>query len=126
MFNAFDFLWWYTVYQQSQRWIAAGVFEAIVADLRTLLRLVEGRSVEPSTMIIDSRRVQSTATRGAFTNIGVPFTLNPDGIRLLPYRELFSGSPLRELDRYGAPDRRTLGIDQADIVKRRSFNSVHP
>lgn len=31
---------WYTVYQQSQRWIQAEVFEQIVDDLRRLLRLV--------------------------------------------------------------------------------------
>src|SRR3954468_14365249 len=28
---------WHTVYQQTQRWIEAGVFEAIVHDLRRLL-----------------------------------------------------------------------------------------
>jgi transposase len=27
---------WSTVYQQTQRWLAAGVFEAIVHDLRAL------------------------------------------------------------------------------------------
>ena len=56
---------WHTVYQQSQRWIAAGVFETIVADLRTVLRLAEGRNAEPSAVIIDSRTVQSTPTSGA-------------------------------------------------------------
>jgi len=56
---------WHTVYQQSQRWITDGVFEAIVDDLRTLLRLVEGRNAEPSAVIIDSRTVQSTPTSGA-------------------------------------------------------------
>lgn len=30
---------WWVVYQQTQRWIKAGVFEAMVHDLRTLLRL---------------------------------------------------------------------------------------
>ncbi|WP_027883183.1 IS5/IS1182 family transposase, partial [Meiothermus rufus] len=34
---------WEVVYQQTQRWLAAGVFEAIVQDLRVLLRLAEGR-----------------------------------------------------------------------------------
>ena len=56
---------WYTVYQQSKRWIAAGVFEAIVDDLRILLRLAEGRNAEPSAVIIDSRTLQSTPTSGA-------------------------------------------------------------
>jgi hypothetical protein len=35
-----DRLPWYTVSQQSQRWLNAGVFEAIVQDLRGVLRLV--------------------------------------------------------------------------------------
>src|SRR3954454_6520166 len=34
---------WEAVYQQSQRWRKAGVFEAIVHDLRALRRLAEGR-----------------------------------------------------------------------------------
>ncbi len=34
---------WYTVYQQTQRWIAAEVFETMVHDLRVLLRLASGR-----------------------------------------------------------------------------------
>src|SRR5437868_6601649 len=31
------------VYQQTQRWLRAGVFAAMVRDLRQLLRLAEGR-----------------------------------------------------------------------------------
>jgi hypothetical protein len=34
---------WHTVYQQTQRWLAAGVFEAMVHDLRRLLRVVEAK-----------------------------------------------------------------------------------
>src|SRR5436305_11017630 len=37
---------WPVVYQQTQRWIAAGCFEAIVHDLRALLRAVEGRDCD--------------------------------------------------------------------------------
>src|SRR5215470_15051147 len=48
---------WWTVYQQSQRWLRAGVFEAMVNDLRLLLRLVEGRRAQPSGVIFDSRTV---------------------------------------------------------------------
>ncbi|MBD3883719.1 IS5 family transposase [Phormidium tenue FACHB-886] len=55
---------WYTVYQQSQRWFKAGVFEAIVDDLRALLRLAEGRQEQPSGIIIDSRTLQSTPESG--------------------------------------------------------------
>lgn len=56
---------WPAVYQQTRRWIEAGVFEAIVADLRTLIRLGEGRAPQPSAMILDSRTLQSTPESGA-------------------------------------------------------------
>lgn len=55
---------WWVVYQQSQRWVKAGVFEAIVDDLRVLLRLAAGHATEPSAVIIDSRTVQSTPESG--------------------------------------------------------------
>ncbi len=55
---------WYMVYQQTQRWFKAGVFEAIVDDLRALLRLAEGRHEQPSGIIIDSRTLQSTPESG--------------------------------------------------------------
>jgi transposase len=55
---------WYTVYQQSQRWLQAGVFETIVHDLRAVLRLAQGRKAEPSAAIFDSRTVQSTPASG--------------------------------------------------------------
>ena len=35
---------WFAVYQQSQRWIAAGCFEALAHDLRAVLRLASGGS----------------------------------------------------------------------------------
>ncbi len=34
---------WFTVYQQAQRWLKAGVFEAIVNDLREILRIAAGK-----------------------------------------------------------------------------------
>lgn len=55
---------WAAVYQQSQRWFKAGVFEAIVDDLRVLLRLAVGRAEEPSAVIFDSRTLQSTPESG--------------------------------------------------------------
>jgi len=55
---------WHTVYQQAQRWIAAGVFEDIVHDLRALLRLAGGRKEQPSAAIFDGRTVQSTPESG--------------------------------------------------------------
>jgi transposase len=55
---------WYTVYQQTQRWINAGVFEALVHDLRAVLRLAKGRNEQPSAAIFDSRTLQSTPESG--------------------------------------------------------------
>ncbi len=60
-----DFPRWEAVYQQTQRWIAAGCFEAIVHDLRVILRLADGRQPEPTAAIFDSRTVQSTPESGA-------------------------------------------------------------
>ena len=56
---------WYTVYQQTQRWIAAGCFESIVHDLRELLRVAQGRKPQPTAAIFDGRTLQSTPESGA-------------------------------------------------------------
>jgi len=55
---------WQVVYQQSQRWIKAGVFESLVGDLRAVLRIAEGRKESPTAAIIDSRTSQSTPESG--------------------------------------------------------------
>jgi transposase len=55
---------WQAVYQQTQRWITAGVFEAMVHDLRTLLRWLQGRADQPTATILDSRTLQSTPESG--------------------------------------------------------------
>lgn len=55
---------WAAVYQQTQRWLKAGVFEAIVHDLRVLLRVLDGRKAQPSAVILDSRTLQSTVESG--------------------------------------------------------------
>jgi transposase len=55
---------WDIVYQQTRRWLAAGSFEAIVHDLRALLRLAAGRAPEPTAAILDSRTLQSTPASG--------------------------------------------------------------
>jgi transposase len=55
---------WQVVYQQSQRWIKAGVFESLVYDLRAVLRIAEGRKERPTAAIIDSRTLQSTPESG--------------------------------------------------------------
>jgi transposase len=56
---------WYVVYQQSQLWIKAGVFESLVHDLRAVLRIAEGRKENPTAAIIDNRTLQSTSESGA-------------------------------------------------------------
>jgi transposase len=56
---------WHTVYQQTQRWLAAGVFEEMVADLRRLLRVTTGKKAEPSAAILDGRTLQSTPESGS-------------------------------------------------------------
>jgi transposase len=55
---------WEMVYQQTQRWIKAGVFAAMVHDLRALLRLAQGRKEQPTAAIFDSRTLQSSPESG--------------------------------------------------------------
>jgi transposase len=55
---------WHTVYQQTQRWVKAGVFEEMVRDLRMLMREIDGRMQQPSAVILDSRTLQSTPESG--------------------------------------------------------------
>jgi transposase len=56
---------WEIVYQQTQRWLRAGVFEAIAHDLRELLRVAAGRKPQPTAAVLDSRTLQSTPESGA-------------------------------------------------------------
>ena len=56
---------WEAVYQQTQPWLKAGVFEQMVHDLRILLRLSEGRASGPTSTILDSRTLRSTPQRAA-------------------------------------------------------------
>jgi transposase len=58
---------WEAVYQQTQRWFAAGVFEAVVHDLRVLLRRLQDR---PDTS------VSTPSSRSSFTyRCGIRVTL---------------------------------------------------
>ena len=59
-----DFPPWEAVYQQTQRWIAAEVFGAMVHDLRAMLRLAQGRASDPSAAVLDSRTLRSTPESG--------------------------------------------------------------
>jgi len=56
---------WHTVYQQTQRWLKAGVFEDMVRDLRMLMREIKDRMPQPRAAILDSRTLQSTPESGA-------------------------------------------------------------
>jgi transposase len=59
-----DFPPWEAVYQQTHRWIRAGCFEAVVDDLRQILREADGRKKEPTAVVLDARTVQSTPESG--------------------------------------------------------------
>ncbi len=59
-----DFPPWQILYQQTRRWLQAGVFEAMVHDLRLLLRGFAGRKKRPTAAILDSRTLQSTPESG--------------------------------------------------------------
>ncbi|HZZ43985.1 MAG TPA: transposase [Tepidisphaeraceae bacterium] len=50
---------WDIVYQQAQRWIKAGVFQAMVHDLRELLRMTQGRAPDLSRVVVDSSSVRA-------------------------------------------------------------------
>jgi transposase len=56
---------WHVIYDQTRRWLRAGVFEAMVHDLRVLLRLSQGRNAQPSAAILDSRTLQSSPESGS-------------------------------------------------------------
>src|SRR5260221_5834769 len=56
---------WPAVYQQTRRWLDAGCFEALVHDLRLLLRVLQGRPPQPSAAILDARVLQSSPESGA-------------------------------------------------------------
>jgi transposase len=60
-----DFPAWEVVYQQTQRWLQAGVFEAIVHDLRLALRVLNQRKPTPTAAIYDSRTLSGTPESGS-------------------------------------------------------------
>ena len=59
-----DFPPWEAVYQQSRRWLQAGCFEAMVHDLRSMLRVALGRRGTPSAVVLDGRTLQSSRESG--------------------------------------------------------------
>lgn len=60
-----DFPPWEAVYQQTQRWLVAGCFEALVHDLRALLRVLADKNPQPTAMVLDGQTRQSTPASGA-------------------------------------------------------------
>ena len=68
---------WEAVYQQTQRWIDPGVFEAIVHDLRELLRLASGRAPEPSAQMKRADSVTDPNPAGAPSPSPWPKTARP-------------------------------------------------
>lgn len=59
-----DFPPWELVYQQTQRRIQAGCFEAMVNDLRSIIRIAQERRGQPSAVILAGRTLQSTCESG--------------------------------------------------------------
>jgi transposase len=55
---------WEALYQQTRRWLSAGVFEEMIHDLRMLLRISEGRGPDPTAAILDARTLRSTPESG--------------------------------------------------------------
>ena len=55
---------WQLVYQQTQRWLNAGCFEAMVNDLRSIIRVAQDRQGQPSAVILGGRTLQSTCESG--------------------------------------------------------------
>ena len=59
-----DFPPWAAVYQPFRRWSEAGCFEAMVNDMRSIIRAAKGRSGQPSAVILDGRTLQSSCESG--------------------------------------------------------------
>jgi len=59
-----DFPPWQAVHQQTLRWIAVDCFEALVHDLREILRVAAGKKKYPSAAVMDSRTLRSNPQSG--------------------------------------------------------------
>jgi len=58
-----DFPPWELVYQQTQRWLQAGCFENMVRDLRSVIRVAQGRRGQPSAVILEPYSRPARAAR---------------------------------------------------------------
>ncbi len=54
----------YPTTSRPQRWLAPGCFESMVGDLRSVIRVAQGRQGQPSAVILDRRTLQSTCESG--------------------------------------------------------------
>jgi hypothetical protein len=68
------------VYQQSQRWLAAGSFETLAQDLRAVMRLAARHAEKPTRAIINSRTLRSTPKSG--TKAGYDGAKRKRGLKL--------------------------------------------
>ena len=59
-----DFLPWEAVYQQTQRWLHAGCFVAIVHDLCSILGVAQGEAGQSRCVIFDACALQSPCKSG--------------------------------------------------------------
>jgi transposase len=59
-----DFPAWHAVYQQFRRWSNAGCFEAMVSDMRSIIRAGQSRQGQPSAVVLDARTRQSSCESG--------------------------------------------------------------
>jgi transposase len=73
---------WPAIYQQAQRWLAAGCFEGLIDDLRAVLRTALGRSEEPSAVIVDSRTLRSSPESGSPARAGYDGAKRKKGSKL--------------------------------------------
>ena len=55
---------WQIVHQPATRWLEAGVFEAMVHDLRMILRLIAERPEQPTAAVLDARTMQGSIESG--------------------------------------------------------------
>ena len=55
---------WQAVYQQTRRWITAEAFENMSHDLRVILREAQGRTADPTAIIVESRTLRSSPESG--------------------------------------------------------------
>ena len=59
-----EFPAWGTVYYYFRRWQGEGVWDQVLRALRMQVRRKQGRDEEPSTAIIDSQSIKTSAVRG--------------------------------------------------------------